>query len=577
MNTAAINRKLNKTYGGKFRAAEENGSVVMRGESADWNEIVSACQMAAKKYSRVHVVNDIVYTGTPPAPMRLPELEDSALDGAAPDVLIIGGGIYGASIARELMKWKLRVLLVEKEPDLAMQASGRNDGTVHPGIDLGKGSLKHKYIRRANRMYADVCRELDVPFQRVGQYVLFRSAAIKPLIQLYCLWRRKHDGIEDSQIISGKELLRREPQLCPDTKFAVYSPSAGCVCPFGLTIAYAENAVKNGAQVSLNTAVLSMEVRDHRIVSVETNRGTVFPGLVINAAGVFAEEIAAMADDRFYSVHPRRGTSSILDKKTGACMHTIATVKDRLHFDKKASTKGGAILHTVHGNLLTGPDAVETIEKENTETCAESIRTIFEKQSLTMPALSKSDIITYYSGIRAPTFEEDFVLEAGRRTKNLIHVAGMQSPGLSTAPAVAVDMAALAVDMLRETQPVEKNAAFDPVRRGIPVLREMDDETREKMILDNPDYGEIICRCEEVSRGEILDALRSPICVPTLDGVKRRVRPGMGRCQGGFCSPLVPKIIAEFLDVPLCEVRNSSASSVINFGETKPGEGGGAP
>lgn len=573
MNISSINKKLKKTFGGKFSASEENGSIFVRGKSSDWGEIVAACQAAAKKFSTTHIVNDIVYTGEQPAPTRLPSLKDDFLEGRTPDVLVIGGGISGASIARELTKWKLDVLLVDKEADLALQASGRNDGEVHPGIDLGKGSLKHKYIRRANHMYADVCRELDVPFKKVGQYVLFRNAALKPLIGLYAFWRKHHDGIEDTEIISGKELMRREPNLTPETKFAMYNPSAGCVCPYGLTIAYAENAVQNGAQVSLNTAVLSMEVSEHNIISVTTNRGVIHPKIVINAAGVFAEDIAAMADDRFFSIHPRRGTNSILDQKAGAYMHSVASVKD-ISVHGKTHSKGGGILHTVHDNLLVGPDAVETVEKENTETRAESIKTVFDKQTQTMPELSRRDIITYFTGVRAPTFEEDFILEPGRRTRNLIHVAGIQSPGLTTAPAVAVDMAELAVDMLGKTETVEKNTNYNPIRKGVPVLREMDDDTREKMIAENPDYGEIICRCEQISKGEILDALKSPICVPTVDGIKKRIRPGMGRCQGGFCSPLVTKIIAEFLGVPLYEVKKSSAEAVITYGETKVNEGG---
>ena len=573
MNISSINKKLKKTFGGKFSASEENGSIFVRGKSSDWGEIVAACQAAAKKFSTTHIVNDIVYTGEQPAPTRLPSLKDDFLEGRTPDVLVIGGGISGASIARELTKWKLDVLLVDKEADLALQASGRNDGEVHPGIDLGKGSLKHKYIRRANHMYAGVCRELDVPFKQVGQYVLFRNAALKPLIGLYAFWRKHHDGIEDTEIISGKELMRREPNLTPETKFAMYNPSAGCVCPYGLTIAYAENAVQNGAQVSLNTAVLSMEVSEHNIISVTTNRGVIHPKIVINAAGVFAEDIAAMADDRFFSIHPRRGTNSILDQKAGAYMHSVASVKD-ISVHGKTHSKGGGILHTVHDNLLVGPDAVETVEKENTETRAESIKTVFDKQTQTMPELSKRDIITYFTGVRAPTFEEDFILEPGRRTRNLIHVAGIQSPGLTTAPAVAVDMAELAVDMLGKTETVEKNNNYNPIRKGVPVLREMDDDTREKMIAENPDYGEIICRCEQISKGEILDALKSPICVPTVDGIKKRIRPGMGRCQGGFCSPLVTKIIAEFLGVPLYEVKKSSAEAVITYGETKVNEGG---
>ena len=332
----------------------------------------------------------------------------------------------------------------------------------------------------------------------------------------------------------------------------------------------------NGARVALNTAVLDMTVEGGRITAVRTNRGALHPKLVINAAGVFAEEIAKMANDRFYSIHPRRGTNSILDKKTGAYMHSIASVKD-LSIHGKSHSKGGGVMRTAHGNLLAGPDAVETNEKENTETRPESIRTVFDKQKTTLPPLAERDIITYFTGVRAPTFEEDYVIEPGRKTENLIHCAGIQSPGLTTAPAVAIDVAQMAVELLQKTQTVKENPAFNPVRKGVPVLREMDDDSRDALIRENPDYGEIVCRCEEISKGEILDALRAPICVPTIDGIKKRVRPGMGRCQGGFCSPLVTKIIAEFLGTDLSDVRKSSKASVITYGKTKDGEGGDAP
>ena len=568
MNIKKINKKLKKSFGGKFTAVLENGSVSVRGESPDWNEIVSACLTAAKKNSTTHVLNDIVFTGAKPEKMRLPEISDDSLEGAKPDVLIIGGGISGASIARELSKWKLDILLIEKEADLALGASGRNDGEVHPGVDLGKGSLKHKYIRPGNRMYGDVCRELNVEFRRVGQYVGFLNGAMRPVVAAYCFLRKHRDGIEDTKLISGKELHRREPNLNENFKFAIYNPSTGCVCPYGLTIAYAENAVQNGARVSLNTAAIGMEVSSGEIKNVRTNRGTIHPRLVINAAGVFAEEVARMADDRFYSIHPRRGTNSILDKKAGAYMHCVSSVKELPAHDKSHS-KGGGTIHTVHGNLLVGPDAVETNEKENHATNPESIKTVFDKQTVTMPKLSKSDIITYFTGVRAPTFEEDYVIEKGRRTKNLIHCAGIQSPGLTTAPAVALDVEKMAVEMLSKTSKVERNEAFDPIRKGVPALRKMSDAQRNEMIKENPDYGVMVCRCEEISKGEILDALNSPICVPTVDGIKKRVRPGMGRCQGGFCQPLVVKIIAEFLGVPPEEVKKSSENAVITYGRTK--------
>ena len=564
MNISGLNKKLNKEFNGRVQARYEDNCIFVTGSLDDWNEVVRACMMCAEPHSKCHVVNDIVFTGAEIAPMRMPSLRDTALDGRRPDVLIVGGGISGASIARELSRYKLDILLIDKEADLALAASGRNDGEVHPGVDLSRGSLKHKYIRRANRMYDRVCAELQVPFIRPGQYACAEEWSMLLVAVPFALIRRFVDGIEDTRIISGKKLRQIEPEL-GDFLFALSNPSSGCVSPYQLTIAYAENAVQNGAEVSLNTALTGMEVSDGKIISVSTNRGTVYPRLVINAAGVFSEEIARMAQDRFFSIHPRRGTNSIFDKKLGAKFHSIASVKG-LSNPAVTHTKGGGLLHTAHDNVLMGPDAVETWEKENTATTPESIEQVYSKQKITMPGLNKSDIITYFTGVRAPTFEEDFIIERGRKTENIIHVAGIQSPGLTTAPAVAEDVAEMAVKALGYAV---KKADFDPIRPAPPVLSKMSDEERAKLIAQNPDYGVIVCRCEEVSRGEILDALRSPICVPTLDGVKKRVRPGMGRCQGGFCSPLVTKIIAEYLNVPIEDVRKSSAESPIVFKSEK--------
>ncbi|NCB33721.1 MAG: FAD-dependent oxidoreductase, partial [Erysipelotrichia bacterium] len=279
--------------------------------------------------------------------------------------------------------------------------------------------------------------------------------------------------------------------------------------------------------------------------------------------GTFAEDIAAMAGDRFYSIHPRRGTNSIMDKKAGHLVHSISSIKKLSR--NKGHTKGGGILHTVDDNLLVGPNAVETWEKENFSTEAASIDEVFSKQKQTAFGLGRQDIITYFTGVRAATFEEDFVIEKGRKTRNLIHCAGIQSPGLTTAPAVAADIAGMAADELK----AEQNPSFNPNRKGIPVLRNMTDEERQEMISKNPEYGVIVCRCEEISRGEILDALNSIIPVHTIDGVKKRVRPGMGRCQGGFCMPLVAEMISELDHIPLSEVRKGNEGSVLTFGKTK--------
>lgn len=566
MNIKSLNRKLNKKFAGRVTARLSDGCIVLTGELDDWNDVVDAGMTAATPHSSTHVVNDIVFTGAAEEKMHMPAIDDKALDGEKPDVLVIGGGISGCSVARELSRYKLSVLLIDKEADLALGASGRNDGEVHPGVDLSKGSLKHKYIRRANHMYEGLCRELDVPFKRTGQYACFTHKSWLPFVSLYAKWRRDHDGIEDTCIVMGDEIRKKEPKISADVAFALSNPSSGSVSPYNLVIAYAENAVQNGARVSLNTAVTGMDISGGEIKAVYTNRGTIYPREVINCAGVYSDVVAQMAQDRFFSIHPRRGTNSILDKKTGASFHGIASIV-MSQSPVKTHTKGGGILHTMHDNLLIGPDAVETPERENTATDAESIARVFTKQRITMPTLTEKDIITYFTGVRAPTYEEDFIIEPGRKTKNIYHVAGIQSPGFTTAPAVAQDVAEYVAKLFN----AEKKADFDPVRKAPPHLAGMNDAERAELIRQNPDYGVIVCRCEEVSRGEILDALRSPVCVPTLDGVKKRVRPGMGRCQGGFCSPLVTKIIAEYLGVPLTEVKKSSDRSPIVFGSKKGG------
>lgn len=568
MNLTRLNKQLKKRFGGAVFAHDEDGKRILSGQLDAWEDVIAACRLAVTKKPGMHVVNDIVLSGVDMPKTRMPMVQDEALEGARPDVLIIGGGISGASIARELSRHQLEILLLEKESDLAMHASGHNDGEVHPGVDLKKGSLKQKYVVRGNRMYDQVSRDLNVPFKRCGQYVCFKSSWMRPLIWLYGLEKRLRCGVDDTRVIGRRKLFAQQPHLNPRTRFALSNRMAGSVSPYQLTIAYAENAVMNGAKVSLNTAVTGMTVSDGAIKAVHTNRGTIHPRIVINAAGCFAEDIARMAMDRFYSIHPRKGTDAILDKKASSLLTAVASHK--VLGKKTSNSKGGGIVPTVHDNLLVGPDAVETYEKENFDTDGKHVRALFEKQRKTLPALSEREIIAYFAGVRAPTFEEDFIIEPGRKTRNLIHCAGIQSPGLTTAPAVAIDVAAMAVSMLQEEGAVLPNASFDPVRPLTPKPAEMSAADRDALIKKNPDYGLIICRCEEISKGEILDALNSPIPVHTVDAVKKRARPGMGRCQGGFCQPLVASIIADLDNKPLSAVTVDGAGADISFGSIRP-------
>jgi glycerol-3-phosphate dehydrogenase len=564
-----INRKLNRRYGGRYAVRAEREHLVLEGESGDWQEIVAAGYLAAKgNKGKGGLVNDVRYTGEAPPPTRVPGFTDSSLEGAAPDVLVVGGGVVGCAVARELARWKLDVLLVEKEEDVALHTSSRNDGMLHPGLDLRKRSLKYKYNRLGNAMYERICGELQVPFTREGQYLCFPRKVAPFFLYLSKLYW-KYLGVPN-RVLNRKALFRALPNLEPGLGSALFFPTAGAVCPYSLTIAYAENAVMNGAKISLETAVLGMETENGAIKAVRTNRGTLRPRLVVNAAGVFAEEIAAMAGDRFFSIHPRRGTNSILDKKISDSVSKYHASTLLTGHAKGTHTKGGGVIRTVHNNLLLGPDAVETPAKEDFATARQSIQTVFEKQRKTSAKLHQGQIITYFTGFRAATFEEDFVVGPGLYTKNILHAAGIQSPGLTAAPALGAELAGMAVDALEAMgMRVGENEAFDPVRPATPEAAALPEEERAALIRENPDYGVILCRCEQVSRGEILGALRRPLPCRSVDGVKRRVRAGMGRCQGGFCGPLVAQEIARELGIPLEQVRKGGEGSEVLCGEMK--------
>jgi glycerol-3-phosphate dehydrogenase len=360
----------------------------------------------------------------------------------------------------------------------------------------------------------------------------------------------------------------REPSIGDWAKGAIALDSTGIISPYKATIAFAENAIQNKAEIALETACLGMEDKSGKIISVQTNRGTIYPKLVINAAGVFSDVIAEMAGDRFFSIHPRKGTEILFDKKTKKYVRSIVA-RCPLFSAGKTHTKGGAIVSTVDGNVLFGPNAMEIPDRETKETFPGEVDQVYERYLDVIPYFKKSDIIAYFSGIRASTYEEDFIIETGRKTGNLIHVAGIQSPGLTAAPAIARDVAKMAADMLKKTQEVTENLDFNPFRKRIPRLSLIPLEERDRLIKQNPDYGRIICRCEEVSLGEIKDAIFSPLPAQSIDAIKRRVRPGMGRCQGGFCMPHILKLLSEELHIDLTDVNRRGQDTNYGLYKTK--------
>lgn len=565
-------QKLERTLRGKgyegVSCTEWRKSIRLEGELDDWKAIVKAGKIAAKAGYK-GVINDITLKGFTPPPIRTPKQRDNALEGRRPDVLIIGGGVIGCAIARELSKNALDILLLDKESDVAMHASSRNDGMIHPGIASHANTLRGKMNVKGNAMYTQLCEELGVPFQRYGNLILYADHIFGTVAEPYLGERARKLGIVGGKI-SRKRLREIEPNITDRALGAFEYPSSGVLSPYKLTVALAENAVENGAQVSLDTIVTGMEMEGDSVGSVFTNRGAIHPRLVINAAGVFSDQIAEMANDRFFSIHPRKGELVILDKKKGPLVTRSMGLIDLSQ--ATSDTKGGGVMRTIDQNVLVGPDAYEQPMREDFSTHRENIDAILKKHLPLIKGFAPADVITYFAGIRAATYEEEFIIERSEYVQNLIHAAGIQSPGLASAPAIAEEISRITVDALKEQMEVKPNTGFNPHRRVIPHMSDLTTEEKQEIIQKNPDYGVIICRCEGISKGEIVDTIHSPIPATTIDALKRRVRPGMGRCQGGFCSPLVTQIICEETGLSPEEVTKSGEDSNLILERTHKGE-----
>ena len=556
-----VQKALRKKDLGGIECTEVRNCIRLEGEMDSWTDIVKVGKTAAK-FGYKGVLNDISLKGFDEPAIRAPKTTDSSLEGVEPDVMIIGGGVIGCSIARELTKYQLNVLLVDKESDVAMQASSRNDGMIHPGIASHPGTLRGEMNVRGNAMYTQICKDLSIPFERWSNLILYSDRFFGFASSFVFAEREKKLGIEGHKV-SLEKLHEIEPNITDKAIGAFEFPSSGVLSPYKLTVAFAENAVENGAKVSLDTIVTGMTVEGGKITAVKTNRGTVRPKAVINAAGTFSDKIAEMADDRFFTIHPRKGHLAILDKKQGPLVQrSMGLIGLSQAF---SDTKGGGVMRTIDGNVLVGPDAFEQPYREDFSTKRENVDAMLNKHLPLIKGFSKADVITYFAGVRAATYEEEFIVEGSERVENLIHAAGIQSPGLASAPAIAEDITKITVDRLSKVMEVKKNDSFNPRRRVTPVMAKLSLEEKQAAIAANPDYGIVVCRCEGISRGEIIDAINSPVPATSIDAIKRRVRPGMGRCQGGFCMPLVTGIICEQTGMKPSEVTKSGEGSELLF------------
>lgn len=545
--------------------SEKQGAVALEGRVKSWQQYIEA-GYAATGHGFRGVVNDLEVEGLESYKQQDESRpDDFSLDKCFFDVIIIGGGVIGCAIARELTRYNIKVALLEKESDVARHTSSRNNGMIHPAMAVKYGTKKHYYNLHGNRMYDQVAKELGFDLAWPGSLALLEKSwhlLLTPLIKSHAS-KKEVRGV---RILNRSEVKKYEKNVGDSQRGAIYMPESGVVSPYQVTVCYAENAIENGASVYVNTRVTGFQREHSRLTGVCTNRGVLRAGLVINAAGIWADKIAEMAGDRFYTIHPRKGVIAILDKKTGASQNMIL---GRAPLSSKVLTKGGGLTPLLHGNILAGPTADEVHGREDYTTSPEELQFLKEHHLPLNKTLDSSDIITYFAGTRACTFEEDFIVEASKYIDNLVHVAGIQSPGLASAPAIAVDVYHIAGNILNKKIDLKANPDFNPFRENAPEPGKLHLNERNKLIADNPAYGRIVCRCEMISEGEIADAINATLSAKTVDAVKWRTRAGMGRCQGGFCTPAVINILARETGCEVTEICKHEPGSELILGKTR--------
>ena len=472
------------------------------------------------------------------------------------DIAVIGGGVVGGMIARTLSSYQLKICILEKAHDVAMGASAANSAIVHAGFDAAEGSLKAKLNVRGSDMMAEVCRELGVKYQNNGSLVIGFNEDDRATVEALCR-RGIANGVKGIRVIEREELCALEPNISKDAICALYAPTGSIVCPYELTIASIGNAMDNGADLCLDFEVT--DIRD------EGDHFTVFSACeqiktryVVNAAGLFSDAIARMVGDESFTVHARRGEYILLDRECGSLVrHTIFRTPSKMG-------KGILVSPTVDGNLITGPTSVDINDKSDRSTTADGLSLVMKQTLENVDGVPFGKSITSFCGLRAVGSTGDFIINMPRA--RFVNVAGIESPGLSSAPAIAEYVVGLLAD---SGLVLEKNPDFDPHREAAHAFREGTIEEKNEMIKKDPAYGHIICRCEGVSEGEILRAIRQNPRPRDLDGVKRRTRAQMGRCQGGFCSPYIVELLANEMNIPYENVTKFGGGSRINVGKTK--------
>ena len=481
------------------------------------------------------------------------------------DVIVIGAGIVGSMVARELSRYQLSVAVVEREADIGMGQSTSNSAIIHSGHDPHPGTLKAKLNVRGNELWYDLAQKLDIPIRNTGALVV--AIGEEERGQLAALYERgRQNGVSGMQILNRDEALEKEPLLSGDTSGALFTSTAGVVDPFQGVLGVAENAATNGVTFLLNTEVRKMVVQDGAVRAMETSNGTFQAKWFINAAGVYSDEIMHMAGvGEAFQITARRGEYFVFDENALALNTVLFPMPGR-------KGKGILVTTTTHGNSMVGPNSDPIADKEDHAVTREGMNTILTGAKRLVPSVSPSGVIATFAGLRATGNHtpdgstRDFLIEIAREVTGLINVAGIESPGYAAAPAIAEYV----VELLRsQGVALAEKEQWEERRQGIPRFKTLSHKERKELISRSPAYGRIVCRCEEVTEGEILDAIHSPIPAHTYDAIKRRTWLGTGRCQGSFDYPRTLEILARELNVPMTEITKRGPGSVFLYRRTK--------
>ena len=471
------------------------------------------------------------------------------------DVLIIGAGISGATVARELSKYELNIAVLEKNNDVADETTKANSGIVHGGYDCKPNSLMAKYNVLGNQMYEELCKELHVAFKKNGSLVIaFNETELNHLKELYK--RGKENGVKKLELLNKEEIKKIEKNISDDVIAALYCEDAGIVGPWEFTEALIDNSIENGVKVYLETMVTGIKKEEDMFI-INTNNGEFKSKLVVNCAGVNADLIHNLIAPKSYTILPRSGEYYVLDKKEGE------RVKHTVFQCPSEHGKGVLVAPTVHGNLLVGPDSVEMENRDDLSTSTKRLESIRTQGSRSIKNIDFRENIRNFSGMRSENDREDFIVEESS-VAGFYDIGGIKSPGLSSAPAIALDM----VKMIGEKIKLINKEKFVAPKEHI-LFMKLSSEEKAELIKKNSSYGRVICRCEMITEGEIIEAIHRPLVAKTVDGIKRRVRPGTGKCQGGFCGPRVQEIISKELKIPLEKILLNKNGSYILTEETK--------